>query len=153
MSKKGCLSDTFDHEMDHRDEHKSLIAFDGSFVGLGQAAGAVEPAEGPFDDPSLGLNLKDVSRSRENFNEPTPLFLGPLDQRAIRLVGPDDLGEFDLVVEGFKRQSTAIAVLHASGRNDQCPEQPERVHDHVPFAADDLFFPRRSRVARLVRSS
>ena len=139
--------------MDHGDEDKSLIAFDSSFIGFGQSAGAVEPAEGTFDDPPLRLNLEDVRRSGKDFNEPTPLSLSPLDQRAIRLVGPDDLGEFDLAVEGFERQSTAIAVLHASGRNDQRPHEPERVHDHVPFAAGDLFFPRRSRVARLVRSS
>lgn len=79
-------------------------------------------------------------------------FLGPLDQRAICLVRPDDLGELDLAAEGFEGQSAAIAVLYASGRNDQCPQQSERVDDHVPFAAGDFFSPRRSHVARLVRS-
>src|SRR5688572_20101165 len=94
-----------------------------------------------------------MSRSRENFDEPMPSFVCPLDQRFVCLVGPQNFRPLDLAAKHFQRQSATVAILHASRRNDQRPQESERIDDHVPLAAGHLFFPRRSRVARLARWS
>ena len=63
------------------------------------------------------------------------------------------LGELDDPPKFPQRVFRAVSILDISRRNDQRPQQAQRIHDNVPLSTGYLFFPRRSREARLVRSS
>lgn len=58
-----------------------------------------------------------------------------------------------MTTEHFPYQASPVAVLHASRRDDQRPQQSQRVDHDVSLASHHLFSPRRSHVSHLARSS
>ena len=141
--------------MDHRHLHECSGAFDRLLVVLRQTTRTVEPSKGSLDNPTLALNHESflAGVGLDDFQDPHPPDPRPRNNRSIRGVRPDELGEFNVPVKLRERRLGPFSVLHRRRRNHQSPDQPERIDDHVPLAAADFFSPRRSLSARLARWS
>ena len=137
----------------HLDERSGTL--DGLLVVLRQAARAIEPTEGSFDDPALALDDEAFLSGcgAHDFQDPDPLHPCPRNDGSIRGVHPDEFGEFDLPAKLGECRLGPFRVLDRRGRDHQSPDQSQRVNDHVPLAAADFFSLRRSLWARLARWS
>jgi hypothetical protein len=138
--------------MNHRHLYEGFGTLNGSFVVFGQAPRAIQPSESSFHDPALRLNNESflAFRSGHDFQGPDPPDPRPSDDRPIRGIHPDDLGEFHLLTKLGECCFGAFGILYGRGCNHQCPDQAERINHDVPFATGDFFFLRRSLSARLV---
>jgi hypothetical protein len=152
VSNKVELAKSAGHEVDHSNEDEGVFAVGGAVVAFGESSPAIPPAEGPFDDPAFRKNLEAAARPTDQFHAPAPQNPSPISGGLVRSVGPEDFGKLDPFAEPFQHEFAAVAILHRGWRDDQRPQQAERVNDDVSLASDDLFFPRRSLSARLARS-
>lgn len=137
--------------MNHRHIDEAGVAFGRAFVRFRQSSRAVEPAEGPLHDPSFGLDFKAAARPADHVDHPQPTNHRPRDQSRVGRIHPDDLGKADVSAQLFQNQPPAVTVLNAGRRDDQRPDEPQRVGRQMPFASVDFFFRRRSRAARPAR--
>ncbi len=136
------LGQASEHDADHGEtdesRHRSRVALEIA----GEASVVADPSEGSFDDPPLG-------------QDDEPMQLVALDDLELPGAGLDDgrrcphslvggIGE-DALDEGkeaarasIEDERRAIAILHASGMDDNVHQKTERIDENMPLAARDL---------------
>src|SRR5215216_3292745 len=130
--------------MDHSDPDHRLTRLGEVFIIFAHASVAIEPAQGPFDNPALrdGHNALEAVGTLRNLQADRPLEPqrpDPVHQgTGIGSVGPDMPQPRKLVPEDRKYGLGAITVLHAGSRDDHREDQPERIAEEVALAAFDL---------------
>jgi len=110
-----------------------------------QAAVAVEPPQGPLDNPPFRAHRKPLGAlgpldHLQTYGVIRPQRLDPCDQLAgIGLIGPDHPQTRELVPEACQHGFSPVTILHTRRGDDDGEDQPERVDEEMPLAAFDLF--------------
>jgi hypothetical protein len=129
--------------MDHRYPAHRLTRLGEVCIIFAQASVAIEPAQGPFDNPALRDDPKALEAVGTLRNLQADRPLGP--QRpdpvhqgtGIGAVGPAMPQPRALVPEDRAYGLGAITVLHAGSRDDHREAQPARIDEAVALAAVD----------------
>jgi hypothetical protein len=119
-------------------EEPSLGAGDGSLEVLGEAAIAVEPGEGPFDDPAARQEFEAgrVLRSLDDLNRP----LAELGKCSLKLwagisaVSEEVAQPREQRADRFDREHRAVPVLHIGRVDLGADQQAARIGDDTAFA-------------------
>ena len=124
-------------------EEPSGGAGDGAFEVFGEAAVAVEPREGAFDDPAPRDELKahGLLRAFNNFESPVAVALQCRTQlfTSVAPVGEDVAQPREGGSDGFENQRRTVTVLDISPVNDPAYQKPVGVSDDMALASFDLF--------------
>ena len=123
---------------------------------LGQAAVAAQVGEGALHHPPARLNGKAalVGRGADDGHPPAEAGFDPvLELTLIGAIRPQLLDTGKLVVGADQQIEATIPILLVGGMDVDAQDQAETVHQQVPLAAQDLFFPRRSLARRQPRWS
>src|SRR5215212_1467240 len=131
-----------EHSATGSEIHHAFAHICSSLVVLTQPAVAIEPAEGAFDDPTLGQDLK------------TALLLGPTydiqhegkelmhpfhQHHGIALIGPYPFEAWQAAIAGIEQLYRAFTISHTCARHNHHDQQAQRIYQDMPFAAFDLF--------------
>ena len=107
---------TSNEKLDGGDVNPGLCAGDRGFEVFGQAAVAIEPGKGAFDDPAAGedFETKGVGHALDDLDAPPAEFGECLEEfiAGIGAVGEEVAQPREEVVDGFDDEWSAIAVLH-----------------------------------------
>jgi hypothetical protein len=110
-----------------------------------QAAVAVEPPQGPLDNPPFRAHRKPLGAlgpfdNLQTYGVMHPQRLDPRDQLArIGLIGPDAAEPRKPMAERLQYMLGAIPILHTGRRHYDGEEPPEGVDEEVALAPFDLF--------------
>ena len=99
---------------------------------LGEPATTVEPGDGAFDDPSLGLDDEafGVIAASDDFNLYAWHGIGEAvleDRPGIGAVGEQLAEEWELSEQGGHQKYATVAVLNVSGAHQRVQQQPQCV--------------------------
>src|SRR5215472_11554235 len=141
--------------MNHSNLYKCFTAGGRPLIILGQPTRAVEPAERPLHDPTLGLHHEaDLTHQLfDHYPQPTPSTPSVTQRRVKVAVAPQDLDPLDRLAQLLDQGYATDAILNTSRHHQQRPHQPQRVNRHKPLATVDFFSPHRGRVGHPVRWS
>ena len=123
---------------------------------LGHAAVAAEMGEGPLHHPSTRLNGEAdlIGRGANDRHPPAEGGFDPILELAlVGAIGPQLLDARERLVGTHQQIEATIPILLVGGMDVDAQDQAETVHQQVPLAAQDLFFPRRSLARRQPRWS
>ncbi len=109
---------------------------------LGEAATSIEPADGTFDDPALGLDDKAlrIVATADDFGHEVGHEIGDAvgeDWPGIGAVREKLAQEGELSEQSGQQQHATIAVLHVGGGNQGVQQQPKLVDQDMAFLALD----------------
>lgn len=109
---------------------------------LGEPATAVEPGDGAFDDPSLGLDDETfgVIAASDDFNLHTWHGVGEAvleDRPGIGAVGEQLAEEWELSEQGGQQKYATVAVLNVSGAHQRVQQKPQCVDQKMALLALD----------------
>ena len=129
--------------MDHGHLNESCGALDGVFIILGQPPRTIQPTKGSLHDPAFGLDNEPhlPFQGGHDFKNPGPADPSPRHYRPIGRIHSDDFGKLHLTTELGQGLFGAFGILDRSGRDDQRPQQAQRINDDMPLATVDFFFP------------
>jgi hypothetical protein len=131
--------------MDHGDPNHRFTRPGEVLVIFTQTAVAVEPPQGPLDNPPFRTHGKPLGAlgpfdNLQAYGVMQPQRPDPCDQLArIRLIGPDHPQTRELVPENCQQGLGPVTILHTRRGDDDGQDQPERVDEEMPLAALDLF--------------
>ncbi len=128
------------HEIDHCNENHTFTAARQFLVIFGEPAILAEPTECAFDDPAFGQHHEFSNRLlMNNLNDAAVPAARPVHELArIAAVRPDDFQSPPLPTQLLDQKLPAIAILDVGCMHHQNDDQPERVHNHMTFAATHL---------------
>jgi hypothetical protein len=137
--------------VDHGDDDHGFADVRAVFVVTGQPAVAHQPSEGSLDHPPPRQEDEpfDPDRPQDRLDHPPAGGEHPVDQRpAVPAVRPDEAQRREVTPCPPEDELGPVPVLDVGRMDDHRQQQPEAVDQQMPLAAEDLFFPRRSRAAR-----
>jgi len=115
-----------------------------AFPVLGEAAAAIEPGDGAFDNPSLWLNNKalGIIRAFDDLDHEAARRLGQAiseDRSRIGAIGEQLAQERELPEQRGQHEDASVAALNIDGSHQRVQHQAQRVDQDVTLLALDQF--------------
>src|SRR4051794_7073079 len=141
--KTSCgITELSDHQADRGKSQEGKRVVITVLPVLGEPSATVEPSDGPFHDPTFGLDSKAFAASKRLYDldcqfRHCSASTITKDRPGIGAIGKQLAQERELAKQCGQQQDAAVAILNIGAGHQRVQHQPQGVDHHVTFFALD----------------